>query len=263
MKSNCIFQCIATVIGFFATVDRAAVIRGTIGQRLTDNGWHVPGINQRDVLPFEIETGLSIALGWDVRYIGIWDSNLPGLSKRDPDAVPRYIFGTKIQGHDYHFTYMGVRNNITHFRIGTGPGPRTGRNQRRLAGRSDYEYNNRYFGQGGIDFLGALDPAHPTSSGESLCVWMDASNAPEFTWIVDKAACYMSSFDSLTGSPMSHGALNFQVYNYFDRETLAAGAVAPFTADGLSAIAQAELKGGLPENKGHMTSKVKKRACRF
>ncbi|KAI1395572.1 hypothetical protein F4819DRAFT_492366 [Hypoxylon fuscum] len=193
-------------------------------------------------------------MGFEVGHIGIWDGNLPGLSKRDPNAIPRHVFGTNIHGRDYHFTYMGIQSNNTYFRIGFGPGPRTSKNERRLSAREDTNYNQQHFDGGGIDFSGLSDPAFPTGTGQSPVAWMDPKNATEFDWIVQQVACYMSSFSFLFGSPMAQGALNFQVYNYIDHETLSAGSMAPFSGDTQSAIAQTQIKGGIPENHKCTTS---------
>lgn len=45
---QCVFGAITQVIAIVTLVYQGAIWRGQLAQRLTDNGWHVPGINKRD-----------------------------------------------------------------------------------------------------------------------------------------------------------------------------------------------------------------------
>lgn len=71
---NCAWASIATVIGFAVLVDRTIILRGHLAERLSESGWHVPGINKRDEIP-QLETDLSSLLSAEVRHVGIWDGD--------------------------------------------------------------------------------------------------------------------------------------------------------------------------------------------
>ncbi|KAK2799582.1 hypothetical protein FQN50_008420 [Emmonsiellopsis sp. PD_5] len=243
---NCVWASISTVIGFAVLVDRAVIFRGHLGERLTESGWHVPGINKRDDLP-QLEEHLSSLLSVDVRHVGVWDGNddeTLALSKRSGGAVKpvaRHVFGANFQGRDMHFTYMGELNNGSHFRFGNGPGPDTEINRHRLRSRKTHLFNKQYFDNGGLDFIGQTDPNNDNNGG----IYITPEDPNEFNWIVQQVTCYMSSWHFLLGSPMTSHGLNFQVYNSWDKTTIAAGAIAPFTKNEASAISGMEPKGGI------------------
>lgn len=246
---NCVWASISTVIGFAVLVDRAIIFRGNLAHRLSESGWHVPGINKRDELP-QLEDYLSSVLRSEVRHVGIWDGvdhETRSLSERSNGAVkavPRYVFGANFQGRDMHFTYMGELNNGSHFRFGNGPGPETENNRQRLKSRVVHKFNNQYFDNGGLDFIGQTDPTNNNNGG----IYITPEDPNEFNWLVEQVACYLSSWNWLLGSPMLSHGLNFQVYNSWDKTTLAAGAIAPFTNEKASAIAGMQVKGGIDTN---------------
>ncbi|KAK2743963.1 hypothetical protein FQN55_007012 [Onygenales sp. PD_40] len=236
---NCVWTSISTVIGFAVLVDRAVTFRGQLADRLSESGWHVPGINKRDEIP-QLEDHLSSLLSVDVRHVGIWDGNdeeTIALSKRTGGVVKpvaRHIFGANFQGREMHFTYMGELNNGSHFRFGNGPGPDTEGNRHRLRSRRIHKYNNQYFDNGGLDFVGLSDSA----SVNHDAIYMEPQEPEEFNWLVEQVTCYMSDYDILDGSPMESNGLHFQVFNHWDRVTIAMGAIAPFTNTKASVISE-------------------------
>ncbi|KAK2789216.1 hypothetical protein FQN52_006308 [Onygenales sp. PD_12] len=243
---NCVWASISTVIGFAVLVDRAVIFRGHLADRLSENGWHVPGINKRDEIP-QLEGHLSSLLSVDVRHVGIWDGNdeeTIALSKRTGGVVKpvaRHIFGANFQGREMHFTYMGELNNGSHFRFGNGPGPDTEGNRHRLRSRRIHKYNNQYFDNGGLDFVGLSDSA----SYNHDAIYMEPQEPEEFDWILEQVTCYMSGWEFILGSPMESRGLNFQVFNHWDKTTIAKGAIAAFTNNEASAISEMEPKAGV------------------
>ncbi|KLJ11838.1 hypothetical protein EMPG_13021 [Blastomyces silverae] len=242
---NCIWASFATVLGFAVLVDRALAFRGRLADRLHANNWHVPGITsivkRAEILQLEGE--LSSLLNLEVRHLGVWDGNDDDddensfLSKRDDtaEAAPRHVFASKFHGTDMHFAYMGEVNNSSHFRFGYGPGPDTESN--RLKSRGNHKYNNQYFANGGLDFVAVTDPLNNNNPG----IYLTKNDKKEFNWLVQQIRCYFSVMDR---GLVSNG-VNFQIFNSFDKTTLAAGAIAPFTNKRKSVIRKMAPKQGV------------------
>jgi hypothetical protein len=242
----CVWGAISTVIGFAVLGDRGYQFYGLLGQRLTENGIQVIGINKRDEIP-QLEARLSSALSVEVRHVGIWEDSdsqeAKSLSARSGGAdkvVRRDVFGANFQGGDMHFTYMGERDDGSHFRFGLGPGPETENNRRRLQGRAVHKYNNQFFDSGGLDFVGVTDPGNDNHGN----IYMTPEDPNEFTWLVEQVSCYFNGWTYL-GSPSHAQGVNFQVYNTYDVTTVAAGAIAAFSSTVKSAISEMEVVGGI------------------
>ncbi|OJD20483.1 hypothetical protein ACJ73_08183 [Blastomyces percursus] len=240
-KMNCIWASFATILGFAVLVDRAVAFRGRLADRFHENNWHVPGITKRDEI-LELEGELSSLLSLEVRHLGIWDRDdddeIGFLSKRDDDtteAAPRHVFGSNFHGMDMHFAYMGEVNNSSHFRFGYGLGPNAESN--RLRSRGNHKYNNQYFTNGGLDFVAVTDPYNDNNKG----IYLTMNDKKEFNWLVEQIRCYFSVIDR---GLVSNG-VNFQVYNAWDKTTLAAGAIAPFTKKKKSIIRKMAPKAGV------------------
>ncbi|KAF3484436.1 uncharacterized protein GIQ15_03760 [Arthroderma uncinatum] len=241
---TCVWSAIGTVIGFGIAFDRALMFQGYIGQRLNDNGWHVPGFNKRGEVS-QLESHLSSVLSADVRHIGIWDgASLSRRSGGGAQPVPRHIFGANLNGREMHFTYMGEANNGSYFRFGHGPGPETENNRRRLKSRETHRYNNQYFDNGGLDFIMETDPGNVNSPD----VYFTTDDQNEFDWIYEQVACYLGGWNPFSNPLLAAPGLNFQAYNAYDRVTLAAGAIAPFTKDADSIIGEMTPMGGIETN---------------
>ncbi|PGH14491.1 hypothetical protein AJ79_02984 [Helicocarpus griseus UAMH5409] len=236
-KLNCIWASIATLFGFIVTVDSGIHMHARLSDYFERNAVEVPGFfvhNKRD-LPV-IEDHLSSLLSAEVQHVGIWDDhdNDTGfLSKR---KVPRDIFSTNIQGRYLHFTYMGRASNASHFRFGYGPGPETENNRRRLRNRdSKSRFNKQFFDMGGLDLVGQTDPLNDADER----IYFDARDPDQYNMIVEQVACYM------TPEMMNASGINFQLYNSVHKRTVAAGAIAPFTANKRSMIDKMGPKGGI------------------
>ncbi|PGG96541.1 hypothetical protein GX51_07774 [Blastomyces parvus] len=244
---NCIWAAISSAVGIAVLVDSAIPLRGRIAKGLALIPPYPPGLprfNKREEI-LELEDELSSLLSIQVRHLGIWDGSddadddneVGSLSKRDntTEATPRHVFSGNFQGADIHFAYMGQLNNASHFRFGFGPGSDTASNRVR---RGNHKFNNQYFKSGGLDFVAVTDPLNNNNPG----IYLTKNDKKEFNWIVDQVRCYFSIFDRGLGTK----GINFQVFNSWDKTTLAAGAIAPFTKTKKSIIRKLKPKQGVP-----------------
>ncbi|KAK2808464.1 hypothetical protein FQN50_004672 [Emmonsiellopsis sp. PD_5] len=216
----CIWNSIATIIGMGVLLHQANEVRGHLGTRLRDNGWHVPGITKRE----------------EVAELSGLLSDDGDLSKRDDngEVIPRHVFGTNLAGQDVHFAYVRAENNASHFRLGYGPGPETENN--RLHSRAiKVGYNRNYFDKGGLDFT--LDESVDTTDDE----YLDPFDGKIFTWMVDQIGCYLQKFSFLQGLAMNANGLYFQVYDAKEHKTATRGSIAPYTENQKSVINQMPL----------------------
>ena len=261
---QCVFGAISQVIAVATLAYQGAVWRGQLATALTNNGWHVPGINKRDewasimyvdlvVAVFEKRKkrklltldcyrarDLSDGLKTEVRHLGTWDG-IETHQKRDSGpAVPREVFGVKSGGQDFHFTYMGRdAEGKDSFKLGLGDGGFPPNNKERR--QNQVTDNNFYFSTGGIDF--AAQSVESSTSTEWS--WGSTSDAIEFGDIYNSVNCYLGlsnlAFDF-------ENAIAFQVYDSYQDYTLSAGIMSPFSASQESAIRSMSIQGGIGSN---------------
>ncbi|KAI1772227.1 hypothetical protein F4818DRAFT_444458 [Hypoxylon cercidicola] len=204
---------------------------------------------KRGLIMERAESVLSSAYRAEVRHIGDWDGNMQGYpEKRGEDVASLPVFGVNVNGRDFHFAHMGFdpAKNASSFRFGTGPGPETENNRRRLKARDDKpRYNTQFFDRGGLDAIGRSDiegddskpGAQPTS---------DDTN--DYNWLYHQVSCYMGGETGHTSQFDSQG-LWFQIYDDEAKGTLSAGAIAPFSANKPSIITWMKIEGGLGVNR--------------
>lgn len=179
---------------------------------------------------------LSSKLGGEVRHIGFWDGS--GLAETQLENVRREqspegiipAFGITIDGHEAHFTYTGDT-----VKLGHGPGPATELNKRHLKARGELDgdviYNDYYFDQGGFDMILASNPDSTIDEKVSSVDRFGHADAYK------QVECLLGLGKGQTGesgnlSPqMNSIGLWFQVFDSNYQRTVAAGAIAPFSAD--------------------------------
>ncbi|KAH8766308.1 hypothetical protein F5882DRAFT_522144 [Hyaloscypha sp. PMI_1271] len=237
---QCVFGAISQVIAVATLAYQGAVWRGQLATALTNNGWHVPGINKRDEWASIMARDLSDGLKTEVRHLGTWDG-IETHQKRDSGpAVPREVFGVKSGGQDFHFTYMGRdAEGKDSFKLGLGDGGFPPNNKERR--QNQVTDNNFYFSTGGIDF--AAQSVESSTSTEWS--WGSTSDAIEFGDIYNSVNCYLGlsnlAFDF-------ENAIAFQVYDSYQDYTLSAGIMSPFSASQESAIRSMSIQGGIGSN---------------
>ncbi|KAF9877072.1 hypothetical protein CkaCkLH20_05338 [Colletotrichum karsti] len=192
-----------------------------------------------------LEEKMSSALRSEVRHIGNWDGTSIGdVFKRDDENTTYPVFGATMNGMDLHFTVTGGEGNRTNFRIGYGPGPDTDKNTQRLR-RRNVQYNKQYFSKGGLDFK--VEQTHLDKDH----VFMVPERQDDFDWLYEQVECYMTNHAGFGSMPISNPladflqtllsdikGLNYQVLNTLAKNTIAAGAIAPFGADTPSMIGE-------------------------
>ncbi|RYP02028.1 hypothetical protein DL764_005978 [Monosporascus ibericus] len=185
----------------------------------------------------------------EVRHIGVWDGSTPGSRKKRDDEIEAWpVFAMERDGQEFHFAYMGRRDETGEhlFKLGHGPGIKTEGNRSRLKARHAFAYNNQFFDRGGLDFLGRSDIMGDSNFAD---VQPDLNNPETYQWIYEQINCYAEegSYEALR-----HHGLWFQVYdNTGDYNgTLAAGAVAAFGPDTPSMIEWMSLEGSIPSSDG-------------
>lgn len=226
-------------------------------------GHNVKTVTKRvDSVVKRAEDSMSAHLGVEVRHIGLWDGSMPNrdtnsnVKKRrtstaraegaedglKPDATLLPVFGMTHGGQDFHFACVGddpaTSNPI--IRVGTGPGPSTEANRRRVRARAldNPVFNKQYFDQGGLDAIGRSDGAD--MNDRAIQPVTDADKQAAFDRLYEQHGCYLG--DGLWKTDDEHPeeldapGLWWQIYDDDSDGTLAAGAVAPFGPDGTPSI---------------------------
>ncbi|CRG91923.1 hypothetical protein PISL3812_08977 [Talaromyces islandicus] len=228
---QCLFGAITQVVSIATLTYQGNVLRGQLGERLSANGWHVPGINKRDEWTTIMARDLSDGLNAEVLHLGSWEEN----QKRDSEPpVPREVFGVRGGGHDFHFTYMGVdAEGQGTFKLGLGNGTSINKERRGVT------HNNFFFSSGGIDFK--VHSAEPSNNPEWGWTW--EKDQFEFEELFESVKCYLyghvDDYDN---------AIAFQVYDSYYRGTLSSGIMSPFTDGEKSAIWDISMDGGIGSN---------------
>ncbi|KAJ8106291.1 hypothetical protein ONZ43_g7116 [Nemania bipapillata] len=241
---QCVFAAIGEVISIVTLVYQGAVWRGQLAQRLTNNGWHIVGINKRDEWTSLMARGLSVDLNTEVRHLGTWDPSKSTQKRDSPNDVPREVFGIQAGGHDFHFTYMGRDpDGKETWKIGLGDGgPQLLDNHHTKERRqAQIKNGNFYFTSGGIDF--AAQSVESASAVE--WTWGSPDDAVEFGEIYNSIACYLKDGSGGATTLQTNNALSFQVYDSFAEYTISAGVMSPFSADHESAIRSLSIGGGI------------------
>ncbi|RYP92040.1 hypothetical protein DL770_001818 [Monosporascus sp. CRB-9-2] len=203
-------------------------------------------LDKRDDPVSRVENAMSTKFGIEVRHIGMWDGNIPGSPKKRHDETEAWpVFAMERDGQDFHFAYMGRREDTGEhkFRLGHGPGIETQVNRSRLKARQAFLYNTQYFDRGGLDIIGHSDIMGNSNHPE---VQPDLERPDSYQWLYEQMYCYM---DGGSYEALRHHGLWFQVYD--DNEegpnsgTLAAGAIAAFGPDTPSMISYMQTSGGI------------------
>ncbi|RYP55440.1 hypothetical protein DL769_010171 [Monosporascus sp. CRB-8-3] len=203
-------------------------------------------LDKRDDPVSRVENAISTKFGIEVKHIGMWDGNIPGSPKKRHDETEAWpVFAMKRDGQDFHFAYMGRREDTGEhkFRLGHGPGIETQGNRSRLKARQAFMYNTQYFDRGGLDIIGHSDIMGHSNHPE---VQPDLKRPNSYQWLYEQMDCYM---DGGSYEALRHHGFWFQVYD--DNEegpypgTLAAGAIAAFGPDTPSMISYMKTAGGV------------------
>ncbi|RYO77899.1 hypothetical protein DL766_009470 [Monosporascus sp. MC13-8B] len=117
----------------------------------------------------------------------MWDGNIPGSPKKRHDETEAWpVFAMERDGQDFHFAYMGRREDTGEhkFRLGHGPGIETQGNGSRLKARQAF-----------IN--------HPE-------VQPDLERPDSYQWLYEQMSCYM---DGGSYEALRHHGFWFQVYD--------------------------------------------------
>lgn len=243
---KCVYGALSTALGAGVLIQKAYIMTGWIKGTLNIYLGQVH--RERDlVVERAIEESMSAVFGSEVRSIGLWDrgDSTPGHPiTRDENESYLPIFGAVINGTDMHFAYMGEQNNASQYRIGYGPGPSSGSSNRRINGRE--LYNKQVFDQGGIDFI-----VQTGLDNEGGRIDMIETGQGNFDWLYSQVECYLPYIDGFidkaTGQLFTSllediRGLYFRLDNTLDGTTIAAGAIAPFSATTPSVIGDMRVK---------------------
>ncbi|KAI1860305.1 uncharacterized protein JN550_011571 [Neoarthrinium moseri] len=206
---------------------------------------------KRDDSVGRVERAISTKLGMEVRHVGVWDGNHPGSPEKRHDKTEAHpVFAMDRNGQDFHFSYMGRREDTGEhkFIFGYGPGIENQQNKMRLKARQAFTYNTQYFDRGGLDIIGQSDIMGGSNHPE---VQPDLNDPNSYQWLYEQMNCYM---DGGSYEALRHHGLWFQIYDSNDEGshpgTLAAGAIAAFGPSTPSAISWMQSSGGIPTVEG-------------
>ncbi|KAM7206304.1 hypothetical protein V8F33_000590 [Rhypophila sp. PSN 637] len=259
--ANCVGAAIAAATGIVSAMDLSARLYGSIREFHINNPNFRPLQNWRNnmhnawygqktkraaaaasdmLMPrgHDDLQALSKRLGTEVRHVGYWTDHESRIARRDgePNEVP--VLAARVSGgEDVHYAYMGEDSDGKHhFKMGLGlPEHAT---EEALAKRADDGddvtpwLHGAFFTKGGINFWGQPDPSSPMGTMVSKEAWVDTDE--EFGWLYKATMCTLR--DYWFQDPMMAQAMNFQLYNQMDSQTLSVGAIAPFDENGNSAI---------------------------
>jgi hypothetical protein len=216
----CVYSAISTAVTAAGSLYRGYEGAGYIWRTLTSE----QGFFKRDtIVSADVLDELSTLFGGQVTHLGHWSYAPPArngsLGKRDVPSL-RHVFGLSGNGMDIHFAYLGNITNKHTFRMGFGSGTgslnSTSPSNSRIRAR---QFNDQWFQNGGLDINLVENPDNLNYDQGGL-----NTNA-DYDWINLQVSCLMSDQMDTVGQ-------FFQIYDEYHQNTLAAGAVAPFTTPG-------------------------------
>ncbi|KAI1858107.1 uncharacterized protein JN550_012863 [Neoarthrinium moseri] len=258
-RSSCVFAGIAVTAALATVVDQSTIIQGSIREKIATSSWSMP--NWRDLFKpnwtlrpqnardLESRTDdalqiLSKKIGAETRHIGMWKDTDSKVAKRDGVAQEVAVLGAKVDGHDFHFAYLGEADGQHHFKLGIGRPVNETLGKRAV----DPYVHGVYFDRGGLNFWASPEPAWKTTNKSGPLPWVDTDE--EFGWLREQTQCTLNRYIWGFQQPLAAHGLNFQIYNNMIGETLCAGGISPFGANGLSDIKMTEnFAGGARRNK--------------
>ncbi|KAF7549362.1 hypothetical protein G7Z17_g6449 [Cylindrodendrum hubeiense] len=201
-----------------------------------------------------LEDTMSEHMGIEVRHIGNWDASMHWVSSEPQEQINEWpVFGLNHEGHDFHVALIGDDHNETTFHIGHGAGPDTEGN-RRLRNRS-FDFSKAYFAEGGFDFK---IQSMPDANDKKFFI---DDNQADKDWVFSQVKCWVDNwmpvklsgfvFDSIGDiydAATDYKAVEFQVYNDYQKTTLSAGVIVPFTEGTRSKINEVKIEQGITRN---------------
>ncbi|EHL00274.1 hypothetical protein GLAREA_03192 [Glarea lozoyensis ATCC 20868] len=209
-----------------------------------------------------VEDHFTSVLGVNVSHIGHWDgsmhedAHIKAMKREQNQEGTIPVFGLNYMGEDMHFAYGGQNvDGKDIFKIGTGLGPATEENKRRLNNRSIFQYGipafgNMYFENGGIDLLAT--PTADTSGNPNIFPTKPLDRENNYEWIYTQLECIFEAQFLMPLDPLPRNfdaiGLWYQMYDLEEQETLSGGTIAFFGSTTPSIIEDMQPVGDIAVN---------------